>query len=90
MSIGVSVAQRAGPLYMREPNPTEPANYTSSYTTISKVIADTEIAMHQSAGKAIIIDTISVAPRTIVTTAIEQMILLKLTVSKEQEGGLRN
>jgi hypothetical protein len=47
--------------------------------------------MHQGAGKAIImIDTITVAARTILTTAIQQMFLFGLTVSKDQEGGFRN
>jgi hypothetical protein len=31
------------PFYMREPNPSEPANYKGSYTIASKEIADTEI-----------------------------------------------
>jgi hypothetical protein len=68
---------------------TEPAKYTGSYATISKVIADIEIAMHQSAGKAIITHTITIAARTIVTT-MHILWLLKLTVSQEQVGGLRN
>ena len=56
------------PLYMREPNPTEPVNYTGSYTTASKEIVDTQIAIHQSAGK-IIVNTTTMAPRTIMSTA---------------------
>jgi hypothetical protein len=61
------------------PNPTEPANYTGSYTTVGKIIVDTEIAMQQSS-------------RTTVTTAMQTLSLLKLTVSLEQEeeGGLGN
>jgi hypothetical protein len=39
------------------PNPTEPANYTGSYTTGSKEIVGIEIAMYQSAG-IVIIDTL--------------------------------
>ena len=60
-------------------HPTEPANYTSSYTRVGKIIVDTEIAMQQSS-------------RTTVTTAMQMLSLLKLTVSEEQEeeGGLRN
>jgi len=38
---------------MREPNPTESANYRGSYTTASKEIVDIEIAMHQSTGTII-------------------------------------
>jgi hypothetical protein len=64
---------------MREPNPTEPANYTVSYTRVRKRIVDTEIAMRQG------------SRRTILTTAMQGLSLLKLTISKEQEeeGGLR-
>jgi hypothetical protein len=63
---------------MQGPNPTEPANYTGSYTTVRKKrIVDTEIAMQQSS-------------RIILITAEEMLSLLKLTVSEEQEkGGLR-
>jgi len=65
------------PLYMQGFNPTEPANYTSSYTTVMKRIVDTEIIMQQSS-------------RIILITAEEMLSLLKLTVSEEQEkGGLR-
>ena len=46
------------------------------------------IAMYQSAG-TLIIDTISQAPRTIVTTVTQMLLLLKLTVSQEQEEGAR-
>jgi hypothetical protein len=59
------------------PSSTEPANYTGSYTRVRKRIVDTEIAMHQS-------------PRTIVTTAMQMLSLLKLTVSEEQLGGGRH
>lgn len=69
-------------------NPTEPANYTSSYTTARKEIVDIEIAMYQSAG-TLIIETITIAARTIVTT-VQMLWLLKLTISQEQVGGLRN
>jgi hypothetical protein len=62
---------------MRGSNSTAPANYTGSFTTVSKEIVDTEIAMHQGS-------------RIIVTTAMQMLSLLKLTVSEEQEGGLRN
>jgi hypothetical protein len=55
---------------------TEPINYRSSYTTASKEIVDIEITMYQTAG-------------TIVTTAVK-LLLLKLRISDEQEGGLRN
>jgi hypothetical protein len=63
-----------------------------SYTTVRKGIVDTEIAMYQSTGTVIIIDTITIAPRTVVLTTAMQMLLLllKLTVYEEQEGGLRN
>jgi hypothetical protein len=58
-------------------HPTEPANYTGSYTTARKRIVDTENAMQQSS-------------RTIATTAMQTLSLLKLRVSPEQEeeGGL--
>jgi hypothetical protein len=61
-----------------QPHPTEPANYRGSNNTEAKEIADIEIPMYQSAG-------------TIVTTAV-QLLLLKLTASEEEqeEGGLRN
>ena len=68
---------------MREPNPTDllPANYRGSYTRVRKGIVDTEIAMHQS------------SRRTALTTAMQVLSLLKLTVSEEreeEEGGLGN
>ena len=47
-----------------------------SYTTVRKEIVDTEIAKHQSS-------------RTILTTAMQMLSLFKLTVSGEEEGGLR-
>jgi hypothetical protein len=57
---------------------TEPANYRSSYSSASNEVVDIKITMCQSAS-------------TIVTTAIELLLLLKLTVSEEQEeGGLRS
>jgi hypothetical protein len=74
------------PLYMREPNPTEPANYRGSYTAASKELVDIEIAMCRNSG-IVITDTITIGLGTMVTTTIE--LLLKLTVSGE-EGGLRN
>jgi hypothetical protein len=40
---------------MQEPNPTEPANYSGSYTTARKEIVAIEITMYQSAGTLIII-----------------------------------
>jgi hypothetical protein len=48
--------------------------------------------MQQSAGKVIIIDSITLAPRIIVTNASQQMSLfLNPTLFEEQEeGGLRN
>jgi hypothetical protein len=56
---------------------------------VRKGIADIEVAMHRSAG-ILIIDTITFAPGTIVTTAIPMLWLLKLKVSQEEEeGGLR-
>ena len=68
---------------------TEPANYRGSYTTARKEIVDIEIAMYQSAG-TLIIGTITIAARTIVTT-MQLLWLLKLTVSQgQEEGGLRN
>jgi hypothetical protein len=46
--------------------------------------------MYKSAG-TVIIDTYTIAPRTIVlTTAMQMLLLLKLTVYEEQEGGMRN
>ena len=51
-------------------HPTEPANYTGSYTAVSKEILDIEITMHQSAG--------------IITTMME--LLLKLTLSEGEGG----
>jgi hypothetical protein len=68
---------------------TEPANYTGSYTTARKEIVDTEIAMHQSTG-TITIDTITIAVRPIVTTAVQMLWLLKLTIFQEQKGGLED
>jgi hypothetical protein len=68
---------------------TEPANYTGPYTTARKEIVDKEIAMYQSAG-TLITDTITIAARRIVRTAMQMLWLLKLTVSQEQVGGLRN
>jgi hypothetical protein len=55
-------------------NPTEPANYRGSYTRGSKEIADTETAMHQSA-ETVIIDAITIAPRTIARTATQMLLL---------------
>lgn len=66
---------------------TEPANFRGSYTAGSRDTVDIEIAMYQSA-RIVITDTITIAPRTIVTTAM-QPLSLKQTVS-EQEGGLKN
>jgi hypothetical protein len=66
-------------------NPTEPPNYTVSYTTAKKEIVDTEIEMHQSAGT--VINTVTTAPRTIIITATQMLLLLKLTVTEEQEKG---
>jgi hypothetical protein len=48
---------------MREPNPTEPANYRGSYTTVFKEIADIDISMYHSS-KTVTIDTVTIAPRT--------------------------
>jgi hypothetical protein len=60
------------------PIPTEPANYTGSYTRERKRIVVTEIAMSQGS-------------KTILMTVTQTFSLLKLTVSEEQEvGGLRN
>jgi hypothetical protein len=74
-------------------NPSEPANYTSSYIIVRKEIEDTEIAMYQSADR-LIIDTIDIISRTTITTttttAMQMLCLLKPRVSEEQEGGLRN
>ena len=75
-------------------NPSEPANYTSSYIIVRKEIEDTEIAMYQSADR-LIIDTIDIVSRTTITTtttttAMQMLCLLKPRVSEEQEGGLRN
>jgi hypothetical protein len=57
---------------------TESANYRGSYTAIGKGIVDTEIAMHQKTAG------------TIITTKMEMLCLLKLSVAGEQEGGSRN
>jgi hypothetical protein len=65
---------------------TEPANYRGSYITVTEEIVDVVIDMSQSA-VTVIMDTITIAPRTIVTTAM-QLLLVKLMVS-EQEGGMR-
>jgi hypothetical protein len=65
---------------------TEPANYRGSYITVIEEIVDLVIDMSQSA-VTVIMDTITIAPRTIVTTAM-QLLLVKLMVS-EQEGGMR-
>jgi hypothetical protein len=70
-------------------HPTEPANYRGSYTTVFKEIVDTEISMYRSY-RTVTIDTITIAPRTKITTAMQMLWLLKLTGSQEQEGGLRN
>ncbi len=63
---------------MREPNPTEPANYRGSYTRVGKRIVDSEIPMLQGS-------------RTILTSAMQMLSLLKLIVIEEQEeqGGVR-
>jgi hypothetical protein len=59
-------------------HPTEPANYTGSYTRLRKRIVDTEIAMHQDSRRTILISTMQV------------LSFLKLAISEEQEeGGLR-
>jgi hypothetical protein len=68
---------------------TEPANYAGSYTAVFKEIVDTEISMYRSY-RTVTIDTITIAPRTKITTAMQMLWLLKLTGSQEQEGGLRN
>jgi hypothetical protein len=69
-------------------HPTEPAKYRGSYTAASKEIVDIEIAIYRNAG-IVISYTITVAPETIVIATMG--LLLKLTVSEEQEeGGLRN
>jgi hypothetical protein len=65
---------------------TEPVNYRGSYITVTEEIVDLVIDMSQSA-VTVIMDTITIAPRTIVTTAM-QLLLVKLMVS-EQEGGMR-
>jgi hypothetical protein len=63
-------------------HPTEPANYAGSYTKVRKSIVDKEIAMTRSAS-------------TILTSAMQKLSLLKMTVSEEQEEekeeeGLKN
>src|SRR5919112_3542041 len=57
---------------------TEPANYAGSYTRVRKRIVHTEIEMHQG------------SRRTILTTTMQMLSVLKLTVSEEQEeeGGI--
>jgi hypothetical protein len=51
---------------------TEPASYTGSYTTVSKEIANTEIAMSQSADR-VTIDNINIVSETSIT--IEKQML---------------
>ena len=60
-------------------HPSEPADYTGSYTRLKKRIVDTEIAMPQGS-------------RTIVTTAVQMLSLIKLTLSEgqQEEGALKN
>jgi hypothetical protein len=64
---------------------TEPANYTGSYTTVSKEIIDIEIAMRNRNAPELKYNTLVTATQVLLS-------LLKLTVSEEQEekGGLRN
>jgi hypothetical protein len=76
----------AEPIYQQCSNPTEPANYRGSYTTISKEIVDIEIAMCRNAG-IVTTGIITIRLETMITTTMG--LLLKLTVC-EEEGGLRN
>jgi hypothetical protein len=46
--------------------------------------------MHQTAETITIMDTITIAARTTVTSTTEMLRLLELVVSEEQEGGLIN
>jgi hypothetical protein len=39
-------ASAVGPIYMREPNPTEPANYLSPFTIGAKDIVDVQGTIH--------------------------------------------
>jgi hypothetical protein len=55
------------------PNPTEPANYRGSNTTVSREIVDIEIAMYQSAG--IITGTITIEPVATVATTMQVLFL---------------
>ena len=72
------------------PNPTEPANYRGSNTRGSKEIVGIETAMYENA-RTVTRDTITIAPRIIVTIAAMQLfLLLKPKVSAHEEGGTRN
>ena len=53
-------------------HPTEPANYTGSYTTVSKEIANTEIAMSQSADR-VTIDNINIVSETTITIEMQML-----------------
>jgi hypothetical protein len=74
---------------MQEPNPAEPANYTGSYNTMPKQIADTKIAMSKSAD-GVIIYAVNIAYGTTITTAIQMSCLFNPRVSEEHTGGFRN
>jgi hypothetical protein len=65
-------------------HPTEPANYTGSYTTVQKQIVDTKIAMSQSAN-SVITYAVNIARGTAITTAMQMLWLLKPKVCEEQE-----
>jgi hypothetical protein len=52
------------------PNPTEPANYTGSFTTRWKEIVDIEITMHRNVG-IVIEHTMTVPPETSVKSMME-------------------
>ena len=49
-----------------------PANYTGSYTTVSKEIANTEIAMSQSADR-VTIDNINIVSETTITIEMQML-----------------
>jgi hypothetical protein len=53
-------------------NSTEPANYTGSYSTVSKEIANREIAMSQSADR-VTIDNINIVSKTTITIEMQML-----------------
>jgi hypothetical protein len=81
----IFIALPIEPFYMREPNPTKPANYRGSYAAACKKMLDIEITIHRNV-RIVIERTITIHPETTVKSMME--ILLKLMVC--EQGGLRN